>query len=136
MIRIQAIVMVLIVILGGGALIHSHLDRDPVVAEDQPPAVSFDSARAFCWHSFGNTSGMSVECLVAPTDGTHLVVEYAMVSDDSWISIDGVESTGFGSTGWFTLGPDPVVIRASGADSFPDDDRADFFVVRVVPHPE
>jgi hypothetical protein len=120
--------LVLGVGLGGMAM-----STDQPSEDDTTPIIRFDSARIHCWHSFANSSGMSVECIVEPSNGSHVKIDFAMMSNGSSVTVDGVEHTGYGSTSWLAI-DDPVVIQASGMDSFPDDDRADYFVARVVPH--
>jgi len=124
-----SIMMVVIVTAGWSASISDSDTEDPFVIPDRA------SATTFCWQSFQNISGMSVTCTVSPVDGTHMIVDYALSTNESSMRI-GDRTWGIGSHGSTELIAidEPITVYFSGADAYPNDERADYFVIRVIPH--
>lgn len=85
-------------------------------------------------HKFENISGSAVGFRIVPEDGTHMRITFALVSDDSYLNVGGLNYTGYNKTNWISI-DEPIIIEVAGGDSFPDDDRCDYIVVHTLPHP-
>lgn len=107
-------------------------DEDPVVEEIVP--IDYDTATLHCWFNFENVSGLSTTCDIDPSMGTHYSIRYAMTTNDSLLRIGDDTWTGHSTTGWRSLDSN-ITIYVSGADAYPEDARADYFAVYIVPHP-
>ncbi len=93
-----------------------------------------DSAEVEIVHKFENISGSSVGFQILPEDATHLRITFALLSEDSYVNISGFNYTGYNKTHWIPI-DEPIIIEARGGDIFPDDDRCDYLVVHILPHP-
>ena len=85
-------------------------------------------------HKFENISGHAIGYQILPEDATHMRVTFALVSNDSYVNIGGLNYTGYNKTHWIPI-DEPIIIEARGGDIFPDDDRCDYIVVHILPHP-
>ena len=93
-----------------------------------------DTAELYSVHKFENISGYSVGFQLLPEDGTHMRITFALVSEDSYVNVGGLNYTGYNKTHWIPI-DEPTVIEVRGGDSFPDDDRCDYVIIHTLPHP-
>ena len=123
--------------LGFGFTYATEPAAEPEIEQPERPEYydRIDTAELHLVHKFENISGHSVGFRLLPEDATHMRVTFALVSNDSYVDVGGLDYTGYNKTHWIPL-DEPITIVAQGGDIFPEDDRCDYIVVHILPHPK